>query len=418
MKRQTISTWNSWIYSNERTTRRDEKAEDIGLKDTRFSKLRLSDTQIETLTSLLRKRLDDNTVTLPDPNSKIDFTNTYFDEDVCFSGFEFKEDVDFSGSHFSKKALFRSARFWGDSHFISAKFGGLVDFRNAIFFYSANFREASFSDVAIFEKSIFGANSCFSSATFNSGVSFEAVTFKGEADFEWYEYNGIGYEKAPYPVRFFGKADFNYTKFEAATNYTDAQFSMHVPEFHGAELFEKTLFPTNANDDGNWPPRDEDKNKSEGQMPVGEQAFAYNRLQQFMNKTMRIDEEQFFHRMEMRCKGKVDGGAYGVMHAVFDAVSEYGNSVWKPLQWLFGLWFVGWVVYLHRSPIIFGEAPMGKATAWSFANLFPLFGFQKRFFGDEDLHTAILVTGGVQTVAGFILLFFLGLGLRNRFRLR
>lgn len=407
------NAWNQWFFGGELNTIREGKARELGVDFKKYQ--RLNDKDVERLTMLLRKRLNDNKAVLPDPDLEIDFSGTYFDKNVCFIGFEFSKDIDSTRSQFSKNALFYSARFWGNSFFIEATFGGHADFRNAVFCFSANFREASFSDVALFEKVIFGSNSCFSSATYYSGASYEAAAFKGHADFDWYEYIG----KSPYPVRFFGKVDFSSAKFEAPTTFVDARFATHVPEFHGAELFEKTLFPTNANDDGNWPTRDVGKNKLEGQMSVEEQAFEYNRLQLFMNKTMRIDEEQFFHRMEMRCKGKIDGGAYGVMHAAFDAISEYGNNVVRPVQWLFCLWFIGWVAYWHKSPIIFGEAPVWEAAGWSFANIFSIFGFRRLYFDAEPkLHALLQFIGGVQTVAGFVLLFLLGLGLRNRFRLR
>lgn len=57
----------------------------------------------------------------------------------------------------------------------------------------------------------------------------------------------------------------------------------------------------------------------------------------------------------------------------------------------------------------------------SFANLFTLFGLHKLWFSAvwlEHLWWPLKVLGGAQTVASLPLLFFLGLGLRTRFRLR
>jgi len=58
------------------------------------------------------------------------------------------------------------------------------------------------------------------------------------------------------------------------------------------------------------------------------------------------------------------------------------------------------------------------AMGWSFATIFPFFGFQRLYFDNENLDGVLQCVGGAQTVFGFILLFMLGLGLRNRFRLR
>ena len=56
----------------------------------------------------------------------------------------------------------------------------------------------------------------------------------------------------------------------------------------------------------------------------------------------------------------------------------------------------------------------------SFANMFSFLGLQRTFFQTEldALTGAFQTLAGFQTVMGFVLLFFLGLGLRNRFRLK
>jgi hypothetical protein len=56
----------------------------------------------------------------------------------------------------------------------------------------------------------------------------------------------------------------------------------------------------------------------------------------------------------------------------------------------------------------------------SFANMFSFLGLQRTFFEDElgEMNGALQFIAGVQTFMGFVLLFFLGLGLRNRFRLK
>ncbi len=58
--------------------------------------------------------------------------------------------------------------------------------------------------------------------------------------------------------------------------------------------------------------------------------------------------------------------------------------------------------------------------ALSFSNLFPLFGFGRTFLLEElkALPAVLQFFSGFQTVASLPLLFFLGLGLRQRFRLR
>ncbi|MEJ2019032.1 MAG: hypothetical protein P8X51_12290, partial [Maritimibacter sp.] len=61
-----------------------------------------------------------------------------------------------------------------------------------------------------------------------------------------------------------------------------------------------------------------------------------------------------------------------------------------------------------------------NALGLSFSNLFSFFGFGRLFFSEvlEALPWYLQALSGFQTVSGFILLFFLGLGLRNHFRLK
>ena len=65
----------------------------------------------------------------------------------------------------------------------------------------------------------------------------------------------------------------------------------------------------------------------------------------------------------------------------------------------------------------FGLACNYKALGLSIANTFALFGFQK-YFSPEAYPNWVIVVSGIQTVFGSILLFLLGLGIRNRFRMK
>ena len=87
----------------------------------------------------------------------------------------------------------------------------------------------------------------------------------------------------------------------------------------------------------------------------------------------------------------------------------------RPAAGLALLWFAGAAIYTT-------QAAMGwaKGMAYSFSVMFKFFGFQRAYLWDEtiDLSRSLQVIAGTQTVLAFILLFFLGLGLRTRFRLR
>ncbi len=160
-----------------------------------------------------------------------------------------------------------------------------------------------------------------------------------------------------------------------------------------------------------------------------------------MNKSLQIDEEQFFHRQEMRCKTKLARWYHKPFYWLYSWFSDYGISVWRPLfgiiaVMLFGALFMLWwqeaFTFLPKDAAGFDwtlgllgeDDPWTKprqAAGWSISNTLPFLGFGKLYYGGEfaaKLAWPLKVVGGVQTVFGFVLLFFLGLGLRNRFRLR
>ena len=94
---------------------------------------------------------------------------------------------------------------------------------------------------------------------------------------------------------------------------------------------------------------------------------------------------------------------------------------------IFGLWLIWAVgytmVFLYKSSCgLLWDKPeiLWDATNLSFTNIFAFFGFDRRlpnFMIYEESHLFIALAG-LETILGFILVFFLGLGLRNRFRLK
>ncbi|NIZ14287.1 hypothetical protein HCZ87_12945 [Phaeobacter sp. HF9A] len=112
-------------------------------------------------------------------------------------------------------------------------------------------------------------------------------------------------------------------------------------------------------------------------------------------------------------------------YLLFGWLSDYGYSIKRPLLWLAAVWFVGiaafWMVFCYPgvAPVL-AKSDLGTAAALSFSNLFPLFGFGRVFLYEvlKALPRWAQVLSGLQTVASLPLLFFLGLALRQRFRLR
>ncbi len=162
-----------------------------------------------------------------------------------------------------------------------------------------------------------------------SEAFFTSVQFHGETSFD--------------KASFRNTSNFSSATFKAKTNFTDAKFKTHVPEFHAASLYADTIFTLPANPTDNWPALP--SSDKDGTMSADAQKRAYNRLRLFMNGAQMIDEEQFFHRQEMRCKRALAKGFYKPLFTIFEFLSDYGNSVERPF---FALIFL----------VLFGAIPM------------------------------------------------------------
>ena len=95
--------------------------------------------------------------------------------------------------------------------------------------------------------------------------------------------------------------------------------------------------------------------------------------------------------------------------------SDYGYSVMLPAFWLAVIWLVGVAAF-------WGDATPGcpAPAEHSAANLVAFLGYLRVYYPEcaSDLPEGLKAWSGLQTFLSYLLLFFLGLGLRQRFRLR
>src|SRR5207249_4851112 len=95
-------------------------------------------------------------------------------------------------------------------------------------------------------------------------------------------------------------------------------------------------------------------------------------------------------------------------------LSDYGRSYFRPLVAIFIVSVIGAGAFWY-----FDARTFGQATGLSAANTLNVFGFRRDFGLSIDTPLACLVVfSAVQTILGTILLFLVGLGIRNKFRMR
>lgn len=365
---------------------------------------------------------------LPDPGTRVDLGKVVFERHLVMSHAVFSGQAWFGSATFSGRAWFESATFSGAAWFDSATFSGEVRFDDANFNGEAWFYDATFSGQAGFGSANFRGEAWFISATFNGFARFTSATFSGETWFLAATFSGEAWfisatfgGFAQFSVARFGQAggrqtaDFVDCQFAKPTRFDDAIFQATYPKFSGAILHDQTAFTDHPD---HWP---------KGPQPDPSQAKASCAvIRHTLGRQGLPEAEHFFYRREMGFAGQIGGWWQRLPYRAFGALSDYGFSIARPALWLLGLWVA---VAMVNHVVLQWGASMGTVAGYhpaqafglSFANLFPIFGLHKLWFAPEYLTALngwLKLLGGVQAVLSLPLLFFLGLGLRTRFRLR
>ncbi|GAB5434171.1 MAG: hypothetical protein EpisKO_35410 [Epibacterium sp.] len=262
----------------------------------------------------------------------------------------------------------------------------------------------------------------FDSATFTQRAWFESATFRGFAYFTGTRFGSSSEEPC--------FTDFRDCQFEKPTSFRQALFFDGYPDFSGAVLHDKTNFTARMDPTSDEIAQDKDLEgrtfwpQRTKQDPVGARESCAT-IRHLLTQQGLPEEAHFFFRREMRFASQIGTFWQRLPYRSFGWLSDFGYSIQRPLWWLAGIWFLGmaafWTVFsFPGGPPVLSESDLGTAAALSFSNLFPLFGFGRVFLSEvlAGLPRWAQVLSGAQTVLSLPLLFFLGLALRQRFRLR
>ena len=371
---------------------------------------RLTDQEFQTIRAALWERGLPNSQ-LPALHDSIDFSFLDFPDMTCFDGFVFTGRTSFEGARFAggltdfrdatfvDQVTFKGADFCGDFLATGVKFGGATHFNNATFHQSAFFTHGAFL-----------ANTEFDGARFRQRALFNQCRFA----------NYVGYLDTVFEER----VDFRSADFEGPTHFQRTNFKAFVPGF-----FEATLHDYTEWHDASWPkiPRGSDE--------ALDQIQRYQCLARLMNDREKFAEQSLFFRKELNARRRVERwNVVGLMNFAYAAICDYG----------FGL---GRVVAIWSVHILLGAAALfaskiaqsteGEAGArgvsgvlcdallalfLSFGNAHGFLDLNRKFLGDAlkewENGPWFEGVGALQTVFGVIILFFLILTIRNRFRMR
>ncbi len=345
--------------------------------------------------------------------------NSTLQHDVELDHCDFESGLSFVSSTCEEKVTLIATEFIKDTKFTNLKVAGKFDANDLKCAGQVSFQDCEFANTVSFVRSNFSKKVTFHRARFKGEQLFYDVKFLSEVSLNSAEFTGRSF----WNNARFGKTaggpspDFRNARWKSHANFADAVFVGDFPRMAGTTFEEGVTF---TGDKDNWP---EPCKVEHATAKVRKESAA--KLRHMMTQQGLPEEAHFFFRREMGFAGQIGGWWQRLPYRAFGWVSDYGQSIWRPMIGLLGLWVLGVIIYtfafaardiadgLHRFD--------PNAAGLSFANMFKFLGFQRTYFDVEDIREMngwLQTWGGFQTIAGFVLLFFLGLGLRTKFRLR
>ena len=368
--------WNGWMGQGLTESERHKIADWMDVPAAELEPL--AQEELVQLTQELKNRLRDD-ISTPSHTESVRWREKYFEHGLYCEGFYFPRGLDLRGSYFNDHVSFAYAylaygvkapfcHFQRDANFGTCYFGASADFGVSYFEKHGGgiFQAAVFNEMAYFGRCVFALSGNFSDAVFKQGASF-----------------------------------------------SETWFLENIPTFFQADVHENTDFSIRTE---YWP-------RVRPSSAAADKRI-YTRLRQIMHELHKPDEEYFFFRQEMRSKAALEAWPDTWVIKSFGALSDFGFSVARPVMGLIFAWIFPALIYTaaFAPAIISGTSKLSTFGAFglSFANLFSFLGLAELMFRETILEFGpwLSLLAGLQTVTGFVLLFLLALGLRNRFRMK
>lgn len=256
------------------------------------------------------------------------------------------------------------------------------------------------------------------SVTFNRPLSFKGLQLKPIEDQSHVGESELDFRGARFatPVDFTsmsvrGVARFESAEFHASCDFRETVFH-EAPVFHGAKLYPETYFDLVDCFDRQFPDILSD----------GAEA-RYQKLKNLMGELQALGQQLGFARLEL--KAHTAKLPYLSLHRFYAWFGDYGLSWAQPTFWLLFLTAVCWAVYMLLVPAKDWAAARELTMVVSMSNAVPfvgilrsfdLDGFWSHYAGYSRIAVTVLLVA--QSVASLILLFLIGLGIRNRLRMK
>lgn len=408
------------------------------------------------------------------------FNNATFEGNARF-GTKFGDDDRF-GAKFGGKASFNDAKFNNVATFESASFEGDARFTGAAFGAGARFNEATFGSDAQFGRTIFGDGARFDKAAFGADARFDRATFKGTAIFDAArrERELVEFSKSPHfssrfeayeapnssenlnlgssfrsvcfsHARFLGVASFVDRDFKGEADFTNAIFDV-PPDFRSAKARENMDWTRVQFKFGWYPTVGHIRIPVRGWTTHTDTVARLRRLRGIANEIRAVDAERDLFVLERLAERGIfwrdwwRGGLLTRLNGWFRPLtatilmflyrysSNFGRSALLPVIWLgifsWGFYRLYLILYLSliERPLFVpvrralfdltfvSAVPFGSTARPAFQSV-----IQKLFQSESGLlvipwqfHAA----SAAQGIINVMLVFLLGLALRNYYKFR
>ena len=416
--------WNGWMLRGLTAEQRERLTQQGNFSTVDLTALSTKDA--DKLSQEFQKRTGEQ---LPEPSKQLVLANLDFKKLLCCDGFLFTGEPVFAACLFNEPVSFISAEFFVGAHFADSEFKRGVKFSKADFWWHADFVGTVFKGHTSFDNTVFETQADFAGSDFGKKkADFSNAVFKINALFRGTRFQGrvifFGSRFERYSefasAEFQGLTDFSNTHFNGETIFANARFTKSPPWFFGATLSENTYWY-----DVDWP-------DASFARSTRDDVRAYERLKLLMDSQKKTHDEQMFHRMELRCREVEDGPPKNWPSRLYGWVSNYGWSIKRPVLGLILSVILGWA-FIGIGFLFTGPCPASDgsdlgvgccelALQLSISNTFGFLGLSRTVLTSEyevmESFTWFEFLAGFQFFLGPVLLFFLFLALRNRYRMR
>jgi hypothetical protein len=401
------------------------------------------------------------------------FSGVSFGAGVWFKDITFGDDAEFSDAKFLGESRFELVRFGYRAEFVRAEFrdnalvlttefGDSANFKNANFYGLSDFSGSHFEGPICFDGSIFSGAVSFKGVKFldkiynreeNKRVSFRAAIFREYVDFSGaiFPQNAAQYQSVFEGARFREPANFKCVNFSAFAAFDGAVFERRLmlsePGESAYSNFRRAIKQAQravdddekvtAADDYD-PDKDQWRNERGAAARFGALEGGLRTLKLAMRQQSDHVREQRFFEYELRARQKNPSTPRWEAAAsrLYGWASSYGNSILRPLGWLGGLCIfcaaLFWVWGNHLNVAAPDWPSVVSAFDLSFRNVFRPFDVWSTHSAvgaatslAEKIHAnshglgwlALRVVASLQSISALLLVFFVALALRRRFRI-